>query len=32
MPDSPKRVKLLRQVESLKAERSKVEYELADRQ
>lgn len=32
MPDSPKRVKLLKQIESLKAERSKVEYELAERQ
>ena len=32
MPDSPKRVKLLKQVENLKAERSKVEYELAERQ
>ena len=32
MPDSPKRVKLLKQIESLKAERSKVEYELASRQ
>lgn len=31
MPDSPKRVKLAKQVESLKAERSKVEYELASR-
>lgn len=31
MPDSPKRVKLTNQVESLKAERSKVEYELASR-
>lgn len=31
MPDSPKRVKLLAQVEKLKAERSKVEYELAER-
>lgn len=32
MPDSPKRVKLLKQIENLKAERSKVEYELAERQ
>lgn len=32
LPDSPKRVKLLKQVENLKAERSKVEYELAERQ
>lgn len=32
MPDSPKRMKLLKQVENLKAERSKVEYELAERQ
>ncbi len=32
MPDSPKRVKLLKQIESLKTERSKVEYELAERQ
>lgn len=32
MPDSPKRVKLLKQIESLKAERSKVEYEFAERQ
>ncbi len=31
MPDSPRRVKLVKQVESLKAERSKVEYELAER-
>ncbi len=31
MPDSPKRVKLTNQVERLKAERSKVEYELASR-
>ena len=31
LPDSPKRVKLLKQVENLKAERSKVEYELAER-
>lgn len=32
MPDSPKRVKLLKQIENLKTERSKVEYELAERQ
>ena len=32
LPDSPKRVKLLKQVENLKVERSKVEYELAERQ
>ncbi len=32
MPDSPKRLKLANQIESLKAERSKVEYELANRQ
>ena len=32
MPDSPKRVKLLKQIEILKAEHSKVEYELAERQ
>ena len=31
MPESPKRVKLQRQVESLTAELSKVEYELASR-
>ena len=31
MPESPKRVKLLKQIENLKAERSKIEYELASR-
>lgn len=31
MPESPKRMKLQRQVESLTAELSKVEYELASR-
>jgi chaperonin cofactor prefoldin len=32
MPDCPKRVKMLRQVEHLKSERSKIEYELANRE
>lgn len=31
LPDSPKRVKLEKQIENLKAEKSKVEYELAER-
>lgn len=31
LPDSPKRIKLLKQIENLKAEKSKVEYELAER-
>ena len=31
LPDSPKRVKLEEQIENLKAEKSKVEYELAER-
>lgn len=31
MPDSPKRQKLLKQIETMKAEKSKVEYELAAR-
>lgn len=31
LPYSPKRTKLLKQIENLKAEKSKVEYELAER-
>lgn len=31
LPNSPKRVKLEKQIENLKAEKSKVEYELAER-
>lgn len=31
LPESPRRAKLLKQIENLKAEKSKVEYELAER-
>lgn len=31
LPESPRRTKLLKQIENLKAEKSKVEYELAER-
>ena len=31
LPESPRRSKLLKQIENLKAEKSKVEYELAER-